>query len=197
MDLESCEANIKILVAMGLLVPGEQVIPHNWKERQFLSDDSKKRVKKFREKLQKRPSNGVGNGHVTANVTCQDTEQNQIQNRTDKNSLPDSDIATLAESLHARHPANGCGRAVIVKQLKTIVQGKGIEARSSTLALIDENHAAWCATNDWQRGFARGLENWLAPTRLRWKDPPPENKVTRQLTRQEQIDKAMREAFSD
>ncbi len=79
MDPGICQAYIFHLTEIGLLVAGDKIVPHNWNDRQFLSDDSKKRVRNFRDKHKKRDSNG----DVTATVTTQETEAEteQIQSR--------------------------------------------------------------------------------------------------------------------
>jgi hypothetical protein len=42
---------------------------------------------------------------------------------------------------------------------------------------IARNHDAWCAWPEWRKDggqYAKGLDNWLAPTKERWNEPPPE-----------------------
>ncbi len=92
-------------------------------------------------------------------------------------------IHELAETLCARHPAKTrCGPAEARKLLHAIVnhrpafekapQGRKSERQLWLLGMIDENHAAWCSTDQWRRGFAKGLANWLAPTMMRYLTPP-------------------------
>lgn len=116
--------------------------------------------------------------HVTVTVTPQEQSRaEQIQSRAEqkprKTRGEESDIAALADSLHGRHPSNGCGKAAIQKHLRTIVGKLSPGARAEMLILIDKNHAAWCGTDNWKRGYSKGLENWLSPSMQRWKDPPP------------------------
>lgn len=92
-------------------------------------------------------------------------------------------IHELAETLCARHPAKTrCGPAEARKLLHAIVnhrpafekapQGRKSERQLWLLGMIDENHAAWCSTDQWRRGYAKGLANWLAPTMMRYLTPP-------------------------
>ena len=54
----------------------DKVIPHNWMDRQFLSDISTERVRQFRERRMKRPRN--------VSETAQDSDQTQIQTRSEQ-----------------------------------------------------------------------------------------------------------------
>jgi hypothetical protein len=85
-------------------------------------------------------------------------------------------LEKIARRIHDRHPTvRRCGMAEVTKQLRAIARrvalGKGIEL----LHRIDRNHAAWCASQEWQDDggkYAKGLANWLAPTIERWNEPP-------------------------
>jgi hypothetical protein len=83
----------------------------------------------------------------------------------------------LAHRIHARHPAiRRCGMAVVKKQLQAITRRVQAAKRSEILRRVDQNHAAWCACPEWRKEngqYAKGLENWLAPTKERWNEPPP------------------------
>lgn len=94
-DAAALSADMKALESAGLLDATENGLqPHNWSGRQFKSDDSGERVKKLRKRAAARDGNG--GEAVTPAVTCNDetdvtvtpsesdTEQNQIQNRTDQ-----------------------------------------------------------------------------------------------------------------
>ncbi len=77
-DPAICQAYLDYLESIGLMdKAGDSYIPHNWEDRQFISDDSKERVRKYRERNVKR-SKAVTRA-VT--VTAQDTEH--IQSRAD------------------------------------------------------------------------------------------------------------------
>jgi hypothetical protein len=85
-------------------------------------------------------------------------------------------IEQTASAIHTRHPAiRQCGigevRALLVKIVKRVPAAE----RLKLLNIIDENHRASCATSDWQKEdgqFAKGLDNWLAPTKERYLTQP-------------------------
>ncbi len=73
-DPAICQAYLDHLASLGILDKvGESYIPHNWEDRQFVSDDSKERVRKYRDRYMKHPK------AVTDAVTV--TAQEQIQNQ--------------------------------------------------------------------------------------------------------------------
>jgi hypothetical protein len=64
----------------------------------------------------------------------------------------------------------------VKNQLRAIARRAAPEKRIEALHAVDRNHAGWCATSDWRKDggqYAKGLENWLAPTKERWCEPPP------------------------
>jgi len=81
----------------------------------------------------------------------------------------------VSQSIHARHPGGrrDCSATIVRKKLATILKYQGI-ARADQIAYverIDRNHASMCATEGWMKNggeFAKGLENWLAPTMERY-----------------------------
>jgi hypothetical protein len=86
-----------------------------------------------------------------------------------------------AERIHARHPGPrrdiGVGR--VTKCLTAILKYQRIPGREQAafLGQLDFTHAAMCASEGWQKDggeFAKGLENWLAPTKERYLAEPPE-----------------------
>lgn len=72
-----CNAYINHLVTLHLLDidrygNGDRTLPHNWNDRQFLSDDSKGRVKRYRDRYKAVTR--------TVTVTAQDSDTDQRQN---------------------------------------------------------------------------------------------------------------------
>lgn len=67
--------------------------PHNWNKRQYQSDVSTERVKRFR----KRSIDVSGNVSETPSDTDTDTEQTQIQNRTEEENTPIVPLKTFGE----------------------------------------------------------------------------------------------------
>ena len=89
----------------------------------------------------------------------------------------ESALVTAAGRIHSRHPtARRCGLGEVKNQLRAIVRHAQPGKRLGLLRQIDENHAGWCETPDWQKEngqYAKGLDNWLAPTKGRWEESPP------------------------
>lgn len=70
-DKKSLQKQIKELVSCGLVDEcGSQLVPHNWNERQFKSDSSADRTRRYRERLK----GSHGDNNVTSHVTRPDTE---------------------------------------------------------------------------------------------------------------------------
>jgi hypothetical protein len=87
-------------------------------------------------------------------------------------------LAEVAANIHARHPAiRRCGPSEVRHQLRVIARKEKASGRIDLLREIDQHHAGWCDSPQWQKDggqYANGLANWLAPTKERWRDPPPE-----------------------
>ena len=93
-----------------------------------------------------------------------------------------SAVQQTAARIHARHPNDfgrrDCSAAQVEKRLAAaIVRHRSTIPAEELLNRIDRNHAAWCASDAWRKDdgqFAKGLENWLAPTKDRYLiEPPP------------------------
>ena len=68
------------LIDAGLLErSGPRFEPHNWSARQFKSDVSTERVKRFRERYMQQDRNAERNGRRTVSETAPDTETDQNQ----------------------------------------------------------------------------------------------------------------------
>ena len=89
----------------------------------------------------------------------------------------DTELEDVVRAIHRRHPApRSCGPAVIRDRLRKIAKGHPEGEQIAVINAIDKRHAAWCATDAWTKDggeYAKGLENWLAPTMLRYADDPP------------------------
>lgn len=77
MSAHDTQSQIDELIGLGLvdIRPDKALEPHNWSVRQFASDVSTERVRKYRKRHAKRQCNGDETLHETA----PDTEQIQIQ----------------------------------------------------------------------------------------------------------------------
>jgi hypothetical protein len=98
-----------------------------------------------------------------------------------KTSLPTPDVETeldqVAQRIHTRHPAvRRCGIGEVKRLLRTIARQVPAAKRIDRFHWVDKNHTAWCASPEWRKDngqYAKGLDNWLAPTKERWNEPPP------------------------
>jgi uncharacterized protein YdaU (DUF1376 family) len=83
-------------------------------------------------------------------------------------------IITTAQRIHARHPKlRRCGIGEVKTKLRAILRQFPASEREATLRAIEANHAEMCALESWQKDggqFAKGLDNWLAPTKGRWQE---------------------------
>jgi hypothetical protein len=88
-------------------------------------------------------------------------------------------IQSGAAKIHARHPKvrRDIGVEQVGKKLAEILKHKRVPAteQEAYLRQIDLNHAALCASDAWQKEggqYAKGLENWLAPSKERYDAAP-------------------------
>jgi Helix-turn-helix domain len=99
----------------------------------------------------------------------------------------DAKLSETAERIHQRHPAiRRCGLKEVIDKLRTIVKQFPPAESIEKLVHIDGVHAKWCQSEQWQKTggeFAKGLDNYLAPTKGRWDVEPPE--PTRQMSKSE------------
>lgn len=85
----------------------------------------------------------------------------------------------VAASIHGRHPGvrRDCSVMAVGGKLAAILKYKRVPAadRVRYLESINKNHAQMCATEQWTKDggeYAKGLENWLAPTKDRYEAAP-------------------------
>ena len=85
-------------------------------------------------------------------------------------------IATVAGEIHERHPpVRRCGPGEVRRKLQNIVRSVRAPDRMSLLDTINENHRLWCGDHEWTKDggqFAKGLDNWLAPSMDRYLTRP-------------------------
>ncbi len=104
---------------------------------------------------------------------------NQKPTKNNKQQTPfEAELSAVARRIHQRHPAvRRCGLGEVVNCLRSITRRVPVAERLDTLNFVETQHQAWCGTEDWQKDegqYAKGLDNWLAPTKLRWKNNPPD-----------------------
>lgn len=96
---------IRSLVDAGLLDEGESLSPHNWSTRQHKSDDSKERVRRYRESKR--------NADVTVTVTPPDTETETEAEEDNEAIASSSDpVAEMVEIYHDAMCPSGCPRVI-------------------------------------------------------------------------------------
>jgi hypothetical protein len=108
-------------------------------------------------------------------------------------------IAEAAARIYKRHPAKRrCSPGEVRARLTAILRAVPQRERAGKLARIEANHAAWCQCEQWTKDggeYAKGLDNWLAPTKGRFdEEPPPEvegQKETMMDRRQQAIEAAL------
>ncbi len=97
-------------------------------------------------------------------------------------------IQFIAKAIHDRHPAiRRCPISHVLKKLRTITNKFPASERIELLSSIDRNHQGMCDSEQWAKDageFAKGLDNWLAPSKDYWAQPPPEKHRT--LSKSEQ-----------
>lgn len=122
-------------------------------------------------------SSQVDNQVVASGITSRVTTSKEVKNkRTTTQRVFDPLVEDLAGRLHARHPAHRRGSISEVKQqIKKILEMHAKDEHLSVVERINTNHTVACASHEWQKDdaqFAKGLVNWLAPTKGRWEEAP-------------------------
>ncbi len=90
-------------------------------------------------------------------------------------------VRPYAARIHERHPAvRRCGPKEVEDALLKIVRKLPKAQRVPKLEAIDRNHECWCKSEQWCKDggeYAKGLDNWLAPTMGRYDTPPPQDRT--------------------
>lgn len=115
-----------------------------------------------------------GSVSESGSVVC--PEENQ--HNPEKQSTPlELAIEQTASEIHRRHPAiRRCGISEVREKLRAIIRKFPTAEKIPKLNAINANHAAWCQTEKWTKDggeYAKGLDNWLAPTKDRYDVPVP------------------------
>jgi hypothetical protein len=192
------ERSIVLLLDRGLIEDRQEgLYMHSWDFRQFHSDSSTERVrehrKKQRETFPEHPGNvppdgesvpsavsgnvsgTLGNGECNGNETALQSTDNRKQKTEGKISPFETELNQIASRMYERHPElRRCSERIIKSKLRAIAKKSPSAERINRIRAIDISHAAWClywALDDGR--FAKGLENWLAPTMGRFDEPAP------------------------
>jgi hypothetical protein len=82
-----------------------------------------------------------------------------------------------ARGMCSRHPKKRtCGPKEAEGLLRSIINRVPKSERIHRLSGIDKRHEGWCKSEEWTKDdgeYARGLANWLAPTKGRYDQEPP------------------------
>jgi hypothetical protein len=117
----------------------------------------------------------------TFDLSDEQRKEGSKGNGTSKKSLLNSEVEAVLDQvagrIHTRHPAiRRCSLAEVKNRLLAIIRRTQSSKRLEVLHQIEQNHLGWCAIPDWNKEngqFAKGLDNWLAPTKERWTECPP------------------------
>lgn len=171
------DAVVAGMINEGLLDETETGLqPHNWNARQFASDVSTNRVKKFRE--QKRSVKETFRERPQIQIQIQNREEPPLPPKGEEKPDPiEEALKATAETLTNRHPAvRSCGVKECQTLLKKIIaKDKGTATKLEHLQRIDETHKRMCGTHEWQKHggeYSKALNNWLAPTMGRYEAAP-------------------------
>ncbi len=86
-------------------------------------------------------------------------------------------VQETAKRIYERHPQKRrCPLSQVTAKMRAIAKTiPGLPDKLKLLTTVDETHAEWCDSHDWQKDggeYAKGLDNWLAPTMCRWTERP-------------------------
>jgi hypothetical protein len=182
-DVKTLEDVSRRLAEVGL-IEEKTLQPLAWANRQFISDRSAERVRAYRERKRKQ-SNVTCNGYSNVTVTAQDTDTEQIQNRStplaqsDKNVTPAEDgLCALADPFGSpRAAASPCDPVSVDDKpvaFIPMVGGNGDFKVSASFAAELENCfpavdclqtlaeiRAWNLANPTRRKTARGIKRHI------------------------------------
>lgn len=94
-------------------------------------------------------------------------------------------VGEVSASIKSRHPAlRSASEKRIADLLKQCIRRVSVHERIAMLDTIDEIHALWCATDGWIQDdgqYAKSIENYLAPTKERYLQRPPQSAMMPRL----------------
>lgn len=168
-------AAIAHLNESGLLdQDGQSFAPHNWAARQYKSDLSTDRVKRFRA-VSRNGKPALPKQEDDVAETAPEAEAEQSRADTDRADATKEALERIAAEIKERHPPLRSDLTVegVKTKLRSIVKYKKTH-KPEWIALwekINANHREVCASYDWTKEngtWAKGLEKWLAPTMGRY-----------------------------
>lgn len=197
LDISASDVDLVLEAMQGKVLEGNKL--QGWDKRQpKREDEAAERAKKWRERkrTQTNASDGDANAPERPDAdTDADAEKTPptpqggtgvvpIDGRTRKKKsvvleAPEVEavITEVSARIHARHPdpRRDISAKAVGDKLRVIVRDIAQPEKIPKLRLIDSTHAARCLTEMWSKDggeFAKGLENWLAPTMGRFDSQP-------------------------
>lgn len=172
------EIREKLVSAALVDQEGDRFKMHDWSHWQFQSDVSTERVRQFRKRFTKHidsvsenDSCNVSGTDISSVLFCSGSGKEK------KDTPLDEAIRSAATEMHDRHPAKRrCGIKEVESRIRAIVRRLPNAEKIPKVQKINANHAAWCQTEGWLKEdgeYAKGLDNWLAPTKGRYEEPAP------------------------
>ena len=188
LDISEAEVRSIIDAMQGRVLDGEYLT--GWAKRQPKREDgASERAKQWRERTRTQTN---ASERTRTDENANETAANASE-RPDTDTDTDTDIITppsplkgalkeTAKRLHANHPAarRDIGVGQIEKHLRAILRHKPHrnEKAIAYLGELADRHQRWCQSSDWTKDdgqFAKGLDNWLAPTKDRYEQEPTTN----------------------
>lgn len=95
----------------------------------------------------------------------------------------DQAISEVAAKIHSEHPKydGRCDLGVngVAKRLREIASRYPAGKRVHAVREVGRIHGGWCITPKWaDEGMAKGLDNWLCPSKGRYEAEPPETEFS-------------------
>lgn len=155
-------------------------------ESASISGESPERIEQKRTEIEENPLPPDGGGK-SPDATTPTDQQPVVRPAVPTEEKPKSGAALAADAavtaaaarIWGRHPGprRDTSANAVAKALTKILRHKNVTMRNvpEMVEEIDRVHAAWCATEGWQKDggeFAKGLDNWLAPTKDRYEAAP-------------------------
>lgn len=128
----------------------------------------------------KRPKGGRGpSSRPTAQTWRSGDSRERPATSSKKTGAPEiGPIQRIASAMAGKHPNSKSGPRAVVRALAATIEDEGGDA-ADTLRRIEEAHAAWCQTADWdesQGKYVMALDKWI--TNGGWRKLPPQKKKT-------------------
>lgn len=203
LSVQDAESHMSDLILAGLIdITESGRIPHNWSKRQFASDTSAERTRKYRDRKRKMPCDVTCDGEVTVQIQSRaDTEQNrsdqtdraearepdrpaadQDQNFSDcKQAFNGTTEAMLSEVMAAMHPYGD--RKGAASWLATTMRTNGAKATAQAFQMLATAKAEG-------QPIARVLPWWAKTAASLKAKPPPEHDKPQKHWRDERNERA-------